>query len=401
MLFEAASCPNQLLTAKVEPGYCASIWNSSVNVPRAIITASNGDVIVVETGIPQLSLFYSTPAGWHKVALASAPGLNHAVLIHENYIYASSPSTVYRWPYIVGTRSNLGNPQTVITGIPTTHHTSRTLLFDSKGNLLVQCGSGSNVDPDDSRAGIRLFSLATFPQTFSAGQWFARGLRNEVGILADQKGNIWGVENGMDDLFRQDLGGDIHNGNPGEELNLFATVGASYGYPYCFSQYNLSTVNTPRNTQYVLPQFDGDGVHSDKWCQNTSNVVKPAYQFHPHTAPLSLLFYYGTTFPGLAGDLLVTLHGSWDSTVPVGYSVNRVHFQNGMPISDSPFLSYVGPGATGNNWHRPVGITLAKDIDGSEMILVTSDSTNAIISIKYIASKKGHRNENKNVLSIV
>lgn len=34
----------------------------------------------------------------------------------------------------------------------------------------------------------------------------------------DDKGNIWGVENGMDNLNRADLGGDIHLGNPAEEV---------------------------------------------------------------------------------------------------------------------------------------------------------------------------------------
>jgi hypothetical protein len=44
------------------------------------------------------------------------------------------------------------------------------------------------------------------------------GLRNEVGLRADAKGNLWGVENGMDNLNRPDLGGDIHLGNPSEEV---------------------------------------------------------------------------------------------------------------------------------------------------------------------------------------
>ena len=32
------------------------------------------------------------------------------------------------------------------------------------------------------------------------------------------EGSLWGVENDMDNLNRPDLGGDIHLGNPGEEL---------------------------------------------------------------------------------------------------------------------------------------------------------------------------------------
>lgn len=47
---------------------------------------------------------------------------------------------------------------------------------------------------------------------------YAIGLRNEVGIRFDKDGRLWGVENGMDNLFRADLGGDIHQNNPGEEL---------------------------------------------------------------------------------------------------------------------------------------------------------------------------------------
>lgn len=96
------------------------------------------------------------------------------------------------------------------------------------------------------------------------------GLRNEVGLRADKNGNLWGIENGMDNLFREDLGGDIHLGNPGEELvtpaffyfaclhylqNLLSETGKFYGYPYCWSQYNLTTVTTPRGTQYALPDF--------------------------------------------------------------------------------------------------------------------------------------------------
>jgi hypothetical protein len=59
------------------------------------------------------------------------------------------------------------------------------------------------------------------------------------------------VENGADQLNRPDIGGDIHNGNPAEELNRFnRTVGSHYGYPYCFSTYNLGD-NEP-GTQLVL-----------------------------------------------------------------------------------------------------------------------------------------------------
>jgi len=200
-------------------------------------------------------------------------------------------------------------------------------------------------------------------------------------LRADEKGNLWGVENGMDNLNRADLGGDIHLGNPGEEINLFSE-GKFYGYPYCWSQYNLSTVSTPIGTQYGLTPFLTDGTHTDKWCQNTSNVVKPSYQLHPHTAPLDLLFYYGSSFPGYNGDLFVAQHGSWNSVPAVGYRVTRIKFQDGLPVSEDPFLWYVGPGQTGTGWHRPVALTVIKN-NGNDVLLVTSDSTGVIIAVQY------------------
>ena len=51
------------------------------------------------------------------------------------------------------------------------------------------------------------------------GELFANGIRNEVGLAFDSKGRLFGVENGRDDLYRADLGGDIHNDNPCERGN--------------------------------------------------------------------------------------------------------------------------------------------------------------------------------------
>ena len=51
-------------------------------------------------------------------------------------------------------------------------------------------------------------------------QVIADGLRVTVGLAFDRFDNLWGVDNGADDLFRSDLGGDIHNDNPADEFNL-------------------------------------------------------------------------------------------------------------------------------------------------------------------------------------
>ena len=58
-------------------------------------------------------------------------------------------------------------------------------------------------------------------------------------LAFDRAGVLWGVENGADNLDDPDHGGDIHNDNPGEELNQFDRPGRHYGYPYCWSEYHL------------------------------------------------------------------------------------------------------------------------------------------------------------------
>ena len=63
-------------------------------------------------------------------------------------------------------------------------HTTRTIVFDSRGRLYVSVGSSQNVDQDSNRARIRRFAIpAAVPAggiDFNRGVVFADGLRNEV-----------------------------------------------------------------------------------------------------------------------------------------------------------------------------------------------------------------------------
>ena len=84
---------------------------------------------------------------------------------------------------------------------------------------------------------------------FDACAVFADGLRNEVGLAFDAGGRLWGVENSADNLRRSDLGGDIHNENPAEELNLLVD-GGFYGYPWCWT-------GGPKPRRFHPPPVDG------------------------------------------------------------------------------------------------------------------------------------------------
>jgi len=369
--------------------FCASVYTSGLSSPRGLVVASNGDVLVLESGKNLVSVLWNVSGVIQKNTLASAPGINHGIAINGPYLYASSPTTVYRWKYTAGQRNPLTDVETVITGVPCCHHVSRTILFDTPGFLYVESGSGSNVDPDPSHAQIRRFNVSTVPSggiSWNSGMVFGIGTRNEVGLTFDNTGRLWGVENGVDDLNRPDLGGDIHNTNPSEEVNLFETPGKFYGYPYCWSEYDLPVYGKGKGTQWVHPNFMNSPPYSDDWCQNTNNVVVPKWNLAAHQAPLDIKFYYGTSFPSkYQGGAFVALHGSWNRQPPLGFKIVYLTFQNGLPVAEEDFLRHNGAGAVWPNNVRPVNIAFTKCgyNPSKDCMLVTSDTSNEIIQISF------------------
>lgn len=213
-----------------------------------------------------------------------------------------------------------GSQKTVIQGMYNGGHNTRTLLMSKKqpGTLLASRGSNGNIDAqaaDKSTAHshIRAFKVNGATRTFdfnTAGEVIGWGLRNSVGVTENPAtGGIWTVENSMDNLNRN--GRDIHNTNPGEELNYHGTLadpqsyGGNYGYPYCFSVWDLQNVPQPGNltvgSHMAVNQVTAD--NSDALCAQL--FIPPRLTFPAHWAPLDIKFNSaGTT-------AYITSHGSW------------------------------------------------------------------------------------------
>jgi hypothetical protein len=260
--------------------------------------------------------------------------------------------------------------------------------------LSCSIGSGSNIDDNSDRARV-VRSIAPFPgTTITYPQDFevvADGTRNEVGLRFDKQGRLWGVENGLDDLgvdnnTRQDFG-DIHLTNPGEEVNLFLEEDRQkhYGYPYCWSE-GLPEGGNNRS----FPEGLGAGtqwatrlgnIHTDLWCRNTSNSVPPRFIMQAHSAPLDILFYYGTSFPEMNGSVaFVAKHGSWDRPLnnTSGRSVSTLWLnQEGYPVREENLLW----GPIGEWEHRPVGLAVGACKAYGECLFVTDDRSGMIIAL--------------------
>ncbi len=239
-------------------------------------------------------------------------------------------------------------PVTLVSGLPSGGHSTRTLVIGPDNRIYVAAGSSCNVcveaAGDSMRAAVTRFNLDG-----SGGRVFARGLRNSVGLaFHPATGELWANNNDRDNL------GD---NAPPEHLNILKD-GRWYGWPQCY-------LPNQRN-----PEFPG---------ADCSGVEPPALTVQAHSAPLGLAFYTGAMFPaGYAGDAFMTYHGSWNRSVPTGAKVVRVHVQNGRPVSVDDFVTGWQL-ANGTRWGRPVGLLVMPD----GALLVSDDAGDRIWRVSY------------------
>lgn len=203
-------------------------------------------------------------------------------------------------------------------------HTTRTLLLSraQPGLLLVSRGSDSNEDADaeqldSGHSQIRSFNISSLgdnddPYDFLDGDVLGWGLRNSVGVAEEPTtGGIWSVENSVDEMSRN--GQDIHENNPGEELNFHGYLngsdedqGGNYGYPLCYALW--STENFPDlGDLETADQFPGAETRAltDESCNE--DYVKPTLAFQAHTAPLDIKFMED------GSEAFISFHGSCKS----------------------------------------------------------------------------------------
>jgi glucose/arabinose dehydrogenase len=376
-----------------DPKLCVYVFASNVSGARGIAFAPNGDLFVNNGDVIALwdENHDGTSDSNERSTFGSAPGLNHGIVFSPDgkFLYASSPTTVYRWPYASGQRSGQ-NPQVVIQGIPNGGHATRTLAFDSQARLIVSIGSAGNVDTNQSewetRAQIRRYVIpATLPSQgleYLSGEVIASGMRNEVGIFVDTDDRLWGVENGRDNLSDPELGGDIHNDNPGEEINLVdGEEPKFYGYPFCFSEFAVSSGGGGPGTQWADQTLDPSIQKTDAFCRDTTQVRAPVWVMPPHWAPLGIIRYRGRALP-MAGDLIIGAHGSWNREPATGRVVARARVE-GSKVTALDVIVGEKDGSgklRQGTWNvRPVDVRQGPD----DAVYVSDDLGGRVLKIGY------------------
>jgi glucose/arabinose dehydrogenase len=226
--------------------------------------------------------------------------LNHGIELSEDgkTLYASTSNQVLSWDYDAAAAS-LSNKRVLIQNMSNADHVTRTLLLSRKqpGLLLVSRGSGENMDDtalqmSSGVSQIRIFNITnmTNDQIYdfpSQGQMLGWGLRNSVGVAEEPvHGGIYSVENSVDNIQRMDT--DIHQDDPGEEMNFHGTLsgsntlhGGNYGYPSCFALWSTkvpSLGNMTVGSQFAL---NPDSTLNDTTCASDHIAPRLTLEVYP------------------------------------------------------------------------------------------------------------------------
>ncbi|KAK2597640.1 hypothetical protein N8I77_012417 [Diaporthe amygdali] len=398
----ASACPTILTPSYEAPvvgsGWTAQLIAKGLTKPRSLIFDQNGALLVVQQGSGIVRMTFTDNGGTCLIVndtktVVENSDLNHAVQLSADgrTLYASTSNDVFRWPYDAAA-GTLGDRETLVTNMSNGGVSQSCVILYANNTLLVSRGSSENLDfgaaqLDSGISQIRAFDIGNLPNGrpynyASEGRLMGWGLRNSVGVAEHPgTGGIYSVENSADQIDRS--GTDIHQDNPGEEMNYHGFLngstedqGGNYGYPDCFALWG--TDNFPdQGNMTVGSQFtlSPNSTLNDTTC--AEDRVSPRLTFQAHTAPLDMLFNTnGTT-------AYITFHGSWDRTDPTGYRLSSVQFDNntGAPVAQADsksatadVLSNADLSKCPDSCFRPVG--LAWDSQGR--LFMSSDSTGEI-----------------------
>jgi glucose/arabinose dehydrogenase len=336
------------------PGFAISVFAQNLDSPRMMAIGPDRHLYVAERGAGRVirlpDLNGDGSADQVEVAAGELEEPSSLAFNQDGSLYVAETTRILRFSELDG-QGVFQKREVVVEGLPSGHHSTRTVLFSPDGSaLFVSIGSSCNVcnEEDERRAAIMRFN-----PDGSQGQVYASGLRNAVGIT---------FRPGTDELWATNNGRDFMGDELPPETIYQVREGEDYGWPGCHAG------------RISDPEFGGPNA-----CEG---VPSPAVEIQAHTAPLGLEFYSGTQFPPeFQGNIFVALHGSWNRSVPVGYQVVRIPMQGGTPGTVQDFATGWLE-EDGSSWGRPVDVKTGAD--GS--LFVSDDGGGVIYRIFYAGS---------------
>lgn len=344
----------QIKSLRLPPGFAIVKFAEGLYKPRMIKVSLNGTVYVTDRDSGTVTMLRDIDrdgkAEDHKVVFRKDQV--HGIEIHRNDIYLVTVKEVLKGK--ISGDNSFDSMQTIISDLPDGgQHANRTIKVGPDGKLYITVGSTCNACEETNKESATVIQADTNGQNRVV---FAKGLRNTIGFdWHPQTKALYGFDHGIDWL------GDEEQK---EELNMIVQ-GGDYGWPYIYADGKFNKADEPK------------GMSHEAYAAKT---IKPELLHTAHAAPMDLLFYTGSQFPAeYKNDAFATMHGSWNRTLPSGYNIVRVKFQNGKPVKIDDFVTGFLSYDKRSYFARPVGLALYQD----GTLLVTDDALGVVYKITY------------------
>ena len=369
-------------------GFVVTRFADSLEHPRWIYQAPDGDVFVAESGtvlsgVKKLGAKFSKKAKAQRAGESAdritlfrdsnndgvfdsrfvfAEDLNQplGMLILKNKFYIANTDGIRIYDYRAGMTA-LADTGKQILSLPAggyNNHWTRNLISNADGSkIYVSVGSGSNVAEHGMQNEIRRANILEINPDGSGEKIYASGLRNPVGMdWAPGTNTLWTAVNERDELG-DDLVPDYITG---------VKPGGFYGWPYSY----FGNHPDPRMKDDPQPEL-------------VSKTIVPDVALGAHTASLGLAFYDKQAFPEkYRSGAFVGQHGSWNRSEISGYKVVFVPFRKGKPAGKpEDFLTgFILDQEKAEVGGRPAGVTVTRQGD----LLVADDVSNVIWKISAV-----------------
>lgn len=342
---------------RVPQGFAVDEFASSLEKPRIMLQAPGGEILVSEY-IPNGRVTVLTDkdndgkADAQRKFLIENLDRPYGLAFWKGYLYVAEATSLKRYKFDAKAVSVEKGEEIISMKDYGKGHVTRTIAFDSKGNLYLGIGSETNSDPGGPEKRAAIWKCKP---DGTACDLFATGLRNPTSIyFYPGTNNLWATVQERDGL--------------GDDLvpDFFTRIqeGGFYGWPYAYFGPN----EDPRNK----------GQRPDL----VKKTITPDLSLGAHTAVIDWKFYNGKRFPAkYQGGAFFALHGSSNRNKRVGYSVVFVPFKNGKPSGPvEDFLTgFMLDADKREVWGRPTGVTILKDGN----MLVSEDGGNRIFRVSY------------------
>lgn len=284
-----------------------------------------------------------------RYLIAEQLNMPNGVTVLNGALYVATLKQLLRWKSPAAHLTKMPDPEILVTDFPDeVHHGWRYLKAGPDELLYMSIGAPCNTCKKPNPI------FGTIIRMNAEGkdrEIIAKGVRNSLGMdWHPTTGELYFNEHGRDSL-----GDDI----PPDELNHLTKTKLHFGFPYCHGT-NIA-----------------DKKYGDK--NSCAKYEAPVWNYPAHIAPLGLHFYRGKMFPKhYQGNAFVAQHGSHDRTIPHGFRVAMIQFDNAKPIAET-ILAEGWLQADGEVLGRPADII--ELADGS--LLVSDDKRGVIYRITY------------------